>query len=75
MTHGIVITENSVEAPTHCAEKAGAVSYSSANILVLDADGIAAAAVTNSTHISEKPSSFIIMQKISGSTKSFKMER
>ena len=63
---GSVAKDKRVDVPTHCAEYSGAISYSSANILVVLADGIAEHAVIKSTQKSDNPISFRKMQKNRG---------
>ena len=75
ITRGIVATERRVEVPTPCAENPGAVSYSSANILVAVAAGIPETAVMKSTQKSENPSILSVKQKKSGIARSLNMQR
>lgn len=75
ITSGIVAIESRVEVPTPCAENPGAVSYSSANILVVLAEGMADVAVTKSTQKSENPSILSAKQKKSGISSSLKRQR
>ena len=66
MMQGIVAMENREVVPTPCAEKPGEISYISASIDTIVAEGIEVRAVAASIHIPSKPRSFIEMQTIIG---------
>ena len=72
---GIVANDSRVDVPTHWAEYPGAVSYSSANILVALAEGIADTAVMKSTQKSDTPISFKTTAKNTGIMSSLNRQR
>ena len=74
-TQGIVAIEKSVVAPTHWAAYSGAVSNTSANVIVDVADGSPKATVKNSTQNSENPSILNKKQNTMGTAISLNAKR
>ena len=71
----MVATQNKDVVPTACAEYPGSISYSSASMVTVVADGIAVIAAANSIQSEGRPISFIINDTSRGMPKSFIVDK